>query len=103
MKKPVSLTIDEANLLWLKAQAAATGSGTVSGVVDRLLTEARLAGRAQPESVRSVVGTIDLPADDPDLRKADAYVRSLFERSMQRPALVKERRPRYRAPAPRRG
>ena len=35
-----------------------------------------------PAAIRSVVGTIDLPADDPDLAGADAYVRALFDRSL---------------------
>ena len=103
MKKAASFTIEEANLLWLKAQAAASEAGTVSSIVDRLITEARSSGRARPGAARSVVGTIDLPADDPELLGADAYVRALFDRSAGRPLQVKERRPRYAAKVRRRG
>jgi hypothetical protein len=92
MKRAASLTLDSENLLWLKGQAAASPGGTVSGVVDRLVTEARLAGRASPDSVRSVVGSIDLPDDDGELALADQQLRSIVERSVRRPALVKERR-----------
>ena len=57
MRKAVSITLGADNLLWLRAQAAATPSGTVSGVLDRLVSEARQGGRAAPEAIRSVVGT----------------------------------------------
>jgi hypothetical protein len=98
MRKAVSVTIDEDNLLWLRAQAAATSDGSVSGVLDRLVREARLEGRT--EAVRSVVGTVDLPQGNLD--HADAHVRSLFERSLSRPMLVTEGRPRAaRASRPR--
>ena len=87
MRKAISVTIDEANLLWLKAQAAATSKGSVSDVLDRLVRDARLEGRT--DAIRSVVGTVDLPHGD--LEQADGYVRSLFDRSLSRPVLVKER------------
>jgi hypothetical protein len=103
MKKAASFTIEEANLLWLKAQAAASDAGTVSGVVDRLITDARTSGKARPDAVRSVAGTIDLPDDDPELRQADEYVRALFERSAARPLVPKERRAGYKVKARRRG
>jgi hypothetical protein len=93
MRKAVSITLGADNLLWLRAQAAATPSGSLSGVLDRLVTEARQAGRAAPEAIRSVVGTIDLPEDDPDLERADSYIRSVFAASARKPFLVKERQP----------
>ncbi|PYR94348.1 MAG: hypothetical protein DMF84_05925 [Acidobacteria bacterium] len=89
MRKPISITIEADNLLWLKAQAAATSKGSVSDVVDRLVRDARLEGRTG--AIRSVVGTVDLPHGDLD--RADGYVRSLFDRSLSRPMLVKERPP----------
>jgi hypothetical protein len=93
MKRAISVTIDETNLLWLKGQAGASASGSVSEVLDRLVQEARTAGRTDAAAVRSVVGSIDLPRDDEDLGEADAYVRSVFDRSLSRPMLVKERPP----------
>jgi hypothetical protein len=89
MRKAISVTIEEDNLLWLRAQAAATMKGSVSNVLDRLVRTARLEGRT--DAIRSVVGTVDLPHGD--LEQADAYVRSVFDRSIGRPMLVRERRP----------
>jgi hypothetical protein len=93
MKRAVSVTIGEDNLLWLKGQAGASASGSVSEVIDRLISEARAGGRADAASVRTVVGSIDLPRDDEDLSAADAYVRTVFDRSLARPMAVRERPP----------
>ena len=90
MKKAVSFTLDADNLLWLKGQATAR-SGNVSAVVDELIREARHAGKTRPGSVRSVAGTIDLPDEDPDLARADEYIRTVVERSIRRPVQVTER------------
>jgi hypothetical protein len=81
-KKAVSLTLDEANLLWLKGRGY--GRGNLSAAIDDLITEAR-AGRLGGTIARSVVGTIDLPAEDPLLDRADAAVRDLFVASLSRP------------------
>ena len=92
MKRAISVTIAEDNLLWLKGQAGAGGS--VSAVIDQLVQEARTGGRTNAAAIRSVVGTIDLPPDDPDLAGADAYIRSLFDESLSRPMQVREHPPR---------
>jgi hypothetical protein len=97
MKRAVSVTIGEDNLLWLKGQAGASASGSLSEVIDRLISEARAQGRTDAASVRSVVGSIDLPPDDEDLAAADAYVRGMFDRSVARPMAVRERPPARRA------
>jgi hypothetical protein len=97
MKKAISVTLAEANLLWLRGQAARTAKGSVSDVLDRLVSDARAGGRTDPAAVRSVVGTVDLPDDDPDLAQADAYVRSLFAASARRPLLVREKAPSKKA------
>jgi hypothetical protein len=81
------------NLLWLRGQAGVTARGSVSEVLDRLVTDARTSGHREPNAIRSVVGTIDLPEDDPDLERADLYIRSAFENSLTRPMLVKASRP----------
>jgi hypothetical protein len=93
MKRAISVTIDEDNLLWLRGQAGASASGSVSEVVDRLIGEARAGGRTDAAAVRSVVGSIDLPRDDEDLAAADGYVRAVFDRSLARPIAVRERPP----------
>jgi hypothetical protein len=97
MKRAISVTIEEDNLLWLRGQAGASASGSVSEVLDRLVREARLGGRTAAAAIRSVVGSIDLPRDDEDLAGADRYVRELFDRSLARPMLVRERPPARKA------
>jgi hypothetical protein len=94
MRQAVSITLRDANVLWLRAQARAT-NGNVSEIVDRIVTEARTAGRLEPAAIRSVAGTIDL-GDDEELAKADSYVRALFAESLRRPMLVRERPPKRR-------
>lgn len=93
MKRPISITIGEDNLLWLKGQAGARGSGSVSEVIDRLVGDARIGGRTDAAAIRSVVGSIDLPPDDADLGGADGYIRAVFQQSLARPMAVRERPP----------
>ena len=92
-KRAVSLTLDEANLLWLKGQGYAHGN--LSAAVDDLITAARAGRFGVPAAVRSVVGTIDLAADDPRLERADNVVRDLFAASLARPLHVSESRAPY--------
>ena len=103
MRRAVSVTLEIDNLLWLRAQAAATARGSLSEVLDRLVTDARDAGRTDARAIRSVRGTIDLPEDDPDLTGADTFIRAQFEKSVRRPVLVKERPARFTARRKRRG
>ena len=90
MRKAVSVTLRLDNLLWLRGQAAATPRGSLSEVLDRIVAEARSAGRGEPAAVRSVAGTIDLPEDDPMLDKADDYIRGVVRR-LGRPADARQR------------
>jgi len=94
-KKAVSLTLDEANLLWLRARGY--GRGNLSAAVDDLITEARAGRLGGAAPARSVVGTIDLGADDPHLERADSVVRDMFETSLARP-LREPRSPVHMAP-----
>jgi hypothetical protein len=89
-KRAVSITLDEANLLWLKGQGYAHGN--LSAAVDDLITAARAGRFGVPAAVRSVVGTIDLAADDPALERADSVVRDLFAASLARPLQVSDSR-----------
>jgi len=91
MRKAISITISQDNLLWLRGQAAQTTRGSVSELLDRMVGEARASGWTEPAAVRSVSGSIDLPDDDPDLAGADGYIRSMFAASAQQPMLVQER------------
>jgi hypothetical protein len=91
-KKAVSLTLDEANLVWLKGRGY--GQGNLSAAVDDLITAARAGRLGASAPVRSIVGTIDLAADDPRLERADRTVRDLFAASLARPFTAsKARRP----------
>ena len=92
-KKAVSLTLDEANLVWLKGRGY--GQGNLSAAVDDLIRAARAGRLGAPAAVRSIVGTIDLAADDPRLERADRTVRDLFAASLVRPFRVSEARPSY--------
>jgi hypothetical protein len=93
-KRSISVTIDETNLLWLRGRGY--GRGNLSAALDDLITAARAGQLAIPAPIRSVVGTIDLPADDPTLDRADDVIRDLFARSLSRPMMVKESRPATR-------
>src|SRR5688572_21550557 len=87
-KRPVSVTLDENNLLWLRGRMARRKRRSLSEALDEIVTAARTGGALEPG--RSVVGTIDINPDDPGLEQADAYVRSLLAQSMSRPLLVHE-------------
>jgi hypothetical protein len=76
-KKAVSVTLDEANVLWLKGRARISG-GNVSEALDQIITKARTGQSGPPPGWTSIVGTIDLK-DDPDLSKAEAAVREWFD------------------------
>ena len=99
-KKSISVTIEESNLLWLRGRGY--GRGNLSAALDDLITAARAGRLGSPAPVRSVVGTIDLPADDPRLERSDDVIRDLFARSLSRPMAVRESgaRARTRRPKP---
>ena len=103
MKKAVSVTLKTDNLLWLRAQASASARGSLSEVLDQLVTDARTSGRTDERAIRTVRGTIDLPDDDPMLEQADTFVRAQFDKSLHRPVVVKETRVRYPGARKRRG
>jgi hypothetical protein len=99
-KQAVSVTLDAINVTWLRGRVTAGGGRSVSELLDSLVTEARVAGRGADETLRSVVGTIDIDVSDPELLTADEAIRSQFDASLRRPMLVKESAPARR---PRRG
>jgi hypothetical protein len=84
-KVAISITLDADNVRWLQGQAVATRTRGVSETLDRLVTGARLGGRVRDESVRSVVGTVDIHPDDPALDRADRHLRALFDASTRQP------------------
>ena len=99
-KRAISLTLDEANLLWLRAQATQAKSRSLSDTLDRLITQARTAGLGAPRVVHSVAGTIDLDARDDRLDAARGSVRALFDESLARPLLVMEASPAFAPGSP---
>ena len=94
-KQAISVTLDADNVTWLKGRAGAAGVRSVSELLDRLVTAARLSGDVGPS--RSVVGTIDIDPGDPLLERADEAIRSVFESSLGRPLMVKESTSEYGA------
>ena len=95
-KKPLSVTLEENNLLWLKGRAAATKRRSLSEALDALITAARTGGQGA-NAARSVVGTIDIAPGDPTLVDADAALQNLFAASLQRPFVARETSPAYRS------
>ena len=98
-KRPVSVTLDENNLLWLRGRVALRKRRSLSDAIDEIITAARSSGAL--EAPRSVVGTIGIPSDDSGLAHADVYTRALFTQSLSRPIAVHEEPREYRA-APKR-
>ncbi len=76
-KRPISVTLRPETIVWLRARKAATGARSLSETLDRVIQVARTVD-ANERPIRSAVGLVRLPADDPDLRAADAAVRALF-------------------------
>ena len=93
-KKPLSVTLEESNLLWLKGRAAATKRRSLSEALDELITAARAGGHGAV-TARSVVGTIDIAPGDPRLETADAYLQEEFATSLRRPFVARETSPTY--------
>ncbi len=90
-KRPISLTIEETNLLWLQGRARVVAGGSISGAVDQLVAEARAGRLGGAGPGRSVVGTIDL-AQDPLLTDADAAIRAVFAGSLARSIVAADTR-----------
>jgi hypothetical protein len=95
-KTGVSVTLEDANLLWLRSRTISTKGRSLSETLDDLVTAARTGGAAPAAITRSVVGTIDIAADDAGLDRADAYVQDVFDRSLARPFVARETPPPHR-------
>ncbi len=83
MKKRISVMLSPENLIWLRAQAVRVHR-SVSETLDRLLEELRAGSGLRLLPSRSVVGLVRISSKDPDLRRADASVRELFDHSLDR-------------------
>jgi hypothetical protein len=93
-KTAISVTLDADNLTWLRGRANATGLRSVSELLDQIVSAARASGTVAPS--RSVVGTVDIDEHDPALDTADDALRALFDASLRRPLVAKERPTAYR-------
>ena len=95
----MSVTLDEANVLWLRARARMSSGNNISEELDRLITKARLGRMSALTTATSVVGMVNLD-DDPDLLKADAAIRAMFDESLAKTVLqLNEEAPGYRSRA----
>jgi len=97
-KKAISVTLRPENLLWLRGQTRASARRSVSDMLDDLISAARAGARGRPGVIKSVVGSIGIPASDPALTQADAAIRGLFSSSgaARRPRRVGTARRRTR-------
>lgn len=78
-KQPLSVTLEEENILWLRGRVHAGRQRSLSEALDGLVTAARRGGH--DAAARSVVGTVDIGAGDPALLSADREIRALFQKS----------------------
>ena len=86
------MTLHDENLLWLKSRTVATKGRSLSETLDELVTAARTSREVPAAAIRSVIGTVDIAADDPNLERADDYIRDVVTGSLARPFLVREER-----------
>lgn len=98
-KKALSVTLDEANVLWLKGRARITAGNNVSELLDQLVTTARLARGGGVAPYPSVVGMVDL-SDDPTLSKAEEFLREYWAEYMSNVPMVGEEAPGLTAKRP---
>ncbi len=94
-KTGISVTLQDDNLLWLKSRTVALKGRSLSETLDDLVTAARTSGDVPGTTIRSVVGTVDIAADDQNLERTDVYLRDLVSSSVSRPILVREEPPPY--------
>lgn len=87
------MTLEADNLTWLKGRTVGGKYRSLSDALDAVVRAARLGGNTG--EIRSVVGTVDIAASDPDLTGADAEINQLFESSLTRPVLARETAPAF--------
>lgn len=90
-KQAISVTLEADNLAWVRGRALAAGRLSVSEMLDRLIEEARTGGAGSRPGVRSVVGTVEVASEDPELLTADEAVRALLAQGIARSARAMDR------------
>jgi hypothetical protein len=78
-KQAISVTLEPDNLAWLRGRARAA-TRSISETLDRLIVSARKGG--VPGETRSIVGTVSIAAEDPELMTADQAVRGIVASSL---------------------
>ena len=96
-KLPLSVTLEEGNITWLRGRALSGKRRSLSETLDAVVTAARLGG--SPAEARSVVGTIDIAEHDASLDTADAELRHVFQTSLAEAAASGGGRPKARRSA----
>ena len=84
-KQAISVTLEADNLAWVRSRALVAGRLSVSEMLDRLIEEARASGEGAGPG-RTVVGTVEIAREDPELLTADEAIRALMGRSVARTA-----------------
>jgi hypothetical protein len=83
-KRPVSVTLDGKRR-------------SLSEALDEIVSAARVS--ADGRTIRSVVGTIDISTDDPNLERAGEFIRGELAASLGRPLILHEEQARYSPPS----
>jgi hypothetical protein len=79
-KLPLSVTLEEGNITWLRGRALSGKRRSLSDTLDAVVTAARLGGSVA--EARSVIGTVDIADSDAALATADAEIRDAFQTSL---------------------
>jgi hypothetical protein len=90
-KQAISVTLEAENLAWVRGRALAAGRLSVSEMLDRLIEDARTGTAGSGPGVRSVVGTVRVAPEDPELLSADGAIRALLAQSVARSARAIDR------------
>jgi hypothetical protein len=85
-KQAISVTLETDNLAWVRGRALASGRLSVSEMLDRLIEGARTGGAGSGPGGQSVVGTVEVAPEDPELLTADEAIRALLAQSVARSA-----------------
>ena len=82
----ISVALDADNLLWLQSQAITSGNRNLSDTLNAMLARLRSGPSGEPASEQHFEATARINESDPELRQADAAIRKLFARSLERTA-----------------
>jgi hypothetical protein len=84
MSSTISVHLEDDNLRWLKTQAKASGGRALSDTLNSILSRLRLGSGEDSREEPPFRAKIN--EADPDLKEADAAIRSLYARSLEQTA-----------------